>query len=856
MKKEKRPIGTFLYILIIIFAFLAIVAGFMAAWMLRTWAHLTMEELVFHLTAPAEGTSSTIITSALITAGIPVLIGTILLILIMRWLRPRLSRGQGLLILVLILAVIAGEFAYTARRLDFMSWLKSETGESTFIEDNYVDPSAVAITAPEKKRNLIYIFLESMETTFSDTAHGGAFDTDVIPELTELALENEDFSGSDPALNGGVPLRGATWTMGAMFAHSSGLPLITSIGENNMDTQKAFFPGATTLGDILRDEGYQQELLFGSDATFGGRRLYYSTHGDYTIHDYNYAKEAGLIPEDYYVWWGYEDNKLYEFAKDDLLDLASQNEPFNLTMLTVDTHFEDGYQCNDCPDTFEGDPYATSMACSSKKLADFIGWIKEQDFYKDTTIILAGDHLTMDSDFCVEVPDDYSRRVYVSVINGAKEPADPGRTRTYTTFDLFPTTLSAMGYEIEGDRLGLGTDLYSSTDTLAEELGMDVLSNKLYEHSAFLDSLAAIDTQTEALLARENHDPEIDLTVLKADRDNNELVLELTEIKNIEEPITGVTLTVEPTEDGDPCTADAVLRKDRIYEAAFDMEIPDPLYVRITAVIRGESGDYEACIFDGDLSIGKYGNFRDYVGVIGQLIKDPRYTIILTVADEGTKALSGSDQAALASLGLETDLSDHYRDSYYAIINKKGIIEKAASRKIVYEGTLPDGAALNIVSAGYEYGNEASILIDGRECASSRTGMHFAVYDSEFSQIASTAYFNTHKNIHPSYTFDMIVSETDGNSRTFTISDPPFVRYMSRVYARVWDDATVTEPITIEFIKNNDGTVTAEGDLKGIDPGRCYLELYLHKKTDEIIRLGRWSGDLADGTVIEMRGSL
>ena len=36
---------------------------------------------------------------------------------------------------------------------------------------------------------------------------------------------------------------------------------------------------------------------------------------------------------------------------------------------------------------------------------------------------------------------------------------------------MFPTTLSAIGCEIEGDRLGLGTDLFSGKLTLCEEIG-------------------------------------------------------------------------------------------------------------------------------------------------------------------------------------------------------------------------------------------------------------------------------------------------------------------------------------------------------------------------------------------------
>jgi len=89
----------------------------------------------------------------------------------------------------------------------------------------------------------------------------------------------------------------------------------------------------------LAQEGYSQTLLIGSDATFGGRRLYFTEHGNYDIVDYNYALQSGMIPADYKVWWGYEDQRLFGFAKEKLLELSNQEEPFNLTMLTVDYAF-------------------------------------------------------------------------------------------------------------------------------------------------------------------------------------------------------------------------------------------------------------------------------------------------------------------------------------------------------------------------------------------------------------------------------------------------------------------------------------------------------------------------------------
>ena len=38
--------------------------------------------------------------------------------------------------------------------------------------------------------------------TYADKEDGGAFEENVIPDLTELAQENEDFSGDSNQLNG------------------------------------------------------------------------------------------------------------------------------------------------------------------------------------------------------------------------------------------------------------------------------------------------------------------------------------------------------------------------------------------------------------------------------------------------------------------------------------------------------------------------------------------------------------------------------------------------------------------------------------------------------------------------------
>ncbi len=116
--------------------------------------------------------------------------------------------------------------------------------------------------------------------------------------------------------------------------------------------------------------------------------------------------------------------------------------------------------------------------------------MQQQDFYEDTTIVICGDHRTMDKDFVSWVDDSYLRRTFTVVINGAATPSDPSRERRYSTFDLFPTTLAALGVEIDGERLGLGTNLYSDEDTLLEHYG-DSCRKMLSGPSDFLATLGS-----------------------------------------------------------------------------------------------------------------------------------------------------------------------------------------------------------------------------------------------------------------------------------------------------------------------------------------------------------------------------
>lgn len=382
---------------------------------------------------------------------------------------------------LLYIIIIINSSLYLINNFKIIDKIKNLIVDSNFIEENYVEVKHDNLKF-DKKRNLIHIVLESVETSMSSKENGGAFDNNYIPKLTELSKEYTSFSTS---IGGGYKSAPATgWTVASLVAQTSGIPLYTKRGlENSMGTYDEFLPGVYSLGEILEKEGYNQTFLLGSSSSFGGRDKYFTQHGNYKIKDYDYAIKKGLIPSDYHVFWGYEDSKLYKFAKDELKNLSNKDEPFNLTMLTVNTHFTDGYYEDYYEKKFDTQ-YENVIYNSDKDVYNFVKWIMKQDFYKDTTIVITGDHPTMQNSFFDNVDKNYQRTVYNVFINSAVKP-EKENNRLFYTMDMFPTILASMGVQIKDNRLALGTNLFSKEKTFYEEYGEESVDKQLSSQSGY-----------------------------------------------------------------------------------------------------------------------------------------------------------------------------------------------------------------------------------------------------------------------------------------------------------------------------------------------------------------------------------
>ena len=141
----------------------------------------------------------------------------------------------------------------------------------------------------------------------------------------------------------------------------------------------------------------------------------------------------------------------------------------------MDTHFVDGYLDDSCDTPFK-DQLSNVYNCSSNQIGNFVSWIKKQDFYDDTMIVITGDHRTMQHVYYKNM-EDYQRTVYNVFINSKKQNVN-SKNRIVTNFDIYPTVLSGLGADIKGERIGFGTNLFSNQKTLPEIIGFDLFNKE------------------------------------------------------------------------------------------------------------------------------------------------------------------------------------------------------------------------------------------------------------------------------------------------------------------------------------------------------------------------------------------
>ena len=437
-------------------------------WIARNFGDISLDQMLFHMGTDSTGVPPRLIQTAILElVGRPLIAFTIAYGLVSIQSFRKFALHKILVWLSYLAILISLYFLYDVLKLKEFFEKSSFTGDWYEI---YGQPAPKALAAPEHKRNLIFIYVESLEKFR-------------VTSATRLGKFSEAY---------GAPkqwhmLPGTQWTIAAMISSQCGVPQMLHglVGKNNVSKTPHPLQNTVCMADILRAANYQTLYVDSANPAFAGKGNFFSTHGFEKVHGSSNIEEMfpNSIIED---WWGVPDSVLYEYTKQKLNNLAASGQPFYLAMNTVNTHGPKGALSPSCKDKGFTKDLDSIFNCSVSEVGEFLEWINAQPFSQNTVVVIMGDHPIMTehklgSKFTAKK----EQEIFFLVRRPDGVPLPP---KNMTHVDIFPTTLAALGFTIPNERLGLGHNIYNSS-SLVETVAPNELRKIIRKPSPAYDAL-------------------------------------------------------------------------------------------------------------------------------------------------------------------------------------------------------------------------------------------------------------------------------------------------------------------------------------------------------------------------------
>ena len=129
-------------------------------------------------------------------------------------------------------------------------------------------------------------------------------------------------------------------------------------------------------------------------------------------------------------------------------------------------------------------------------------------------------------------------------------------------------------------------------------------------------------------------------------------------------------------------------------------------------------------------------------------LKSDSLVAFIAVKDGACPGMTESVQNVLSNLGSQVEWDDSmFRKSYLAVIDDGQMqYEQESSDALTFTFKLND-KMVDLTSAGYSVGNQASITIDGYDYAVNERGLNIVVYDKEMGKVIDSVCFDTYGDL-------------------------------------------------------------------------------------------------------------
>ena len=375
------------------------------------------------------------------------------------------------------LAVLwGGILVYSMFYVNFFTFFQEQAVIGDFYtEGAYVDPRTVKVSGTGTK-NLLIIYCESIEDTFGRAEIMGE---DLLAPLRP-SIQTPDLRIDQ--------MPGADFTIGGIVASQCGIPLKSiSILSGNLTgwALDRYLPGAVCLGDYLKNDGYHNVYYNGSSGVFSGLDKFFRSHGyQEFMGKEDWIEKKHVDPATMNTWAMY-DSDMVDRSIARIDELMAEGKKFSFALSTMDTH-EPGFLSPPCVDEGFSENWSGYVKCSLSQVERLLRHIRDKGWEDKFVILVMGDHQArmaeMDN---VELKHVKGRYVLCSLQRDAT--LKPVRS-IITHFDLFPTLLTALGFSVQGERLGFGYNVFSS-DVQPEANYRDRLRKRVLSHSKVYESL-------------------------------------------------------------------------------------------------------------------------------------------------------------------------------------------------------------------------------------------------------------------------------------------------------------------------------------------------------------------------------
>jgi hypothetical protein len=303
---------------------------------------------------------------------------------------------------------------------------------------------------PEKK-SIILIYAEGIEQLFFQREIFG----EILPELRELSDQAKMFSNVHQ-------VKGTGWTMGGIVASQCGFPVLVSnhlASNSSMASVQNPYADQQCLADILTDSDFTTVYMGGASLEFAGKGNFLRTHGYQEILGKEDLLER-LGDKDYVKGFGLFDDSLFDFAVEKLDELESEQNPYLLTILTLDSHHPYGRPSKSCNVLSDNkDSMSNAIYCSDQLIAKFVRDAMKKVDRDKTIIVLMSDHLSMRNTLSKKIKQHEDQRRLTFMLFDMDAPGKIDKKLTH--FDIAPTILDAA--RIDGfSTLAMGASAFSS----------------------------------------------------------------------------------------------------------------------------------------------------------------------------------------------------------------------------------------------------------------------------------------------------------------------------------------------------------------------------------------------------------